>query len=124
MFRRLSAAAAARSTGWFGIIVPAVYALLVIAVALVVLVDNLFLDHEDASLSAVWLILVTAPLSGVLLSGLAGLEGLVGELPQPLGTGLVYLLTIGAGLVQAWLLRLATRGRLREGAARSHVPVP
>ncbi|KAB2344798.1 SCO4225 family membrane protein [Actinomadura rudentiformis] len=123
MFRRLSQAAAARSTGWFGIIVPAVYATLVIAVTLVVLADSLFVAHDDASLMGVWLILVTLPLSGASLSGLSGLESLLGEMPQPLKSVLFYLATTGVGLVQAWLLRLATRGRLRESDVRSRVPV-
>ncbi|MFI0448257.1 SCO4225 family membrane protein [Actinomadura sp. 6N118] len=124
MFRRLSEAAAARSTGWFGIIVPAVYATLVVVVTLVVLADSLFVDHEDASLIGVWLVVVTLPLSGASLLGLSGLESLLGDMPQALDTVLFYLSTTGIGLVQAWLLRLATRGRLLDPDVRPNVPVP
>ncbi|MFG1998068.1 SCO4225 family membrane protein [Spirillospora sp. NPDC048911] len=123
MFKRLSRAAAARSTGWLGIIVPAAYAALVIVVTLVVIADRVFVDHEDASLIGVWLIAVTLPLSGAGLLALAGLEGIFGEMPGPLGFALFIVATTGPGLAQVWLLRLVTRGRLREPTDH-HAPAP
>ncbi|MEU5881138.1 hypothetical protein [Spirillospora sp. NPDC047279] len=110
MFRRLSAAAAVRSTGWFGIIVPAAYAALVVAAALFVVADDLFNDSGDPSFAGVWLILVTLPLSFAGLQGLEFVEARVGEVPGPFA---FYAITIGCGIVQTWLLRLVTRGARR-----------
>lgn len=105
MFARISAVAARRTSGWIGIIVPALYAGIVIAVTVLVAAVLLFAD--DPGFIAIWLVFVTFPLSGVSLT----LAEMVGELPEPLDMTMFFVATTGVGLLQAWLLRLLVRGR-------------
>ncbi|QXJ24150.1 hypothetical protein AGRA3207_005414 [Actinomadura graeca] len=109
MFTHLSAAAARRRSGRLGIVLPGGYAALVIAVTLVVAAVGLFSD--DPGFVGIWLALVSAPLSIPAL----WLTDLLGEVSQPVDQALFFLSTTGAGLAQAWLLRLLVRGRRTDG---------
>lgn len=73
------------------------YLIVVAGVFAFVLVDITFIEHQDASLSGVWALLVTLPLSLVFLL-----------LNPAVDTGLVGVAL--TGVVQAVLLWLALRG--------------
>ncbi|WP_131738956.1 SCO4225 family membrane protein [Actinomadura roseirufa] len=105
MFARIAARAARRQNGRMGIIVPGAYAVLIIAVTLTVLAVDLFAD--DPGFSGVWLILVTLPLSAAPLALVPGPSGAYSLFYHVL----FYVVTAGAGLLQAWILHVLIRGR-------------
>ncbi|MFI6517299.1 SCO4225 family membrane protein [Spirillospora sp. NPDC050679] len=103
MRERLSAYASRRRNGWIGIVIPGVYAALVLVAAVAVTAVLVFSD--DPGFVGIWLFIPTLPLS------ILPLALLPTDSPGPLGTALVIAATAGAGLVQAWLLHLLLRGR-------------
>ncbi|WP_433476875.1 SCO4225 family membrane protein [Spirillospora sp. CA-142024] len=90
--------AARGPAGRVRLVVAALYTATVIATSLMVLAVVLFAD--DPGFIGIWLILVTSPLSMVALY----LIDLLGHPPEPFDGILFFAATIGAGLLQAWLL--------------------
>lgn len=105
---------AARLT--FGNTASRIYLGLVLAVALFVAVDTLFVSHDDASFAGVWLFFLTAPTVFVFLLG-SSMTG--ADAGGPIW--FVYLALIVSVLVQAfalgWFSRLL-RGSHRGRSAR------
>ncbi|MFI2368130.1 SCO4225 family membrane protein [Streptomyces sp. NPDC018833] len=88
----------------FGNPASRIYLALVVAAALFVAVDTLFVHHEDASMAGIWLFLLTAPT----IFALMALGTLFGEGVAE-SAGFLYPALVLAVLVQACALGLFVR---------------
>ncbi|QKG22497.1 SCO4225 family membrane protein [Actinomadura verrucosospora] len=95
---------------WVRLAVAASYGTAVLVTTAIVLGYDLFAD--DPGFIGVWLILITSPLSMV---GMYLLEFL-GDMPDALGTFVLYAMTTVSGALQTWLLWPPRRPR-REAEA-------
>ncbi|MEU2679327.1 hypothetical protein ABZ638_20825 [Streptomyces sp. NPDC007107] len=106
---------AARLT--FGNTASRIYLGLVLAVAVFVAVDTLFVSHEDASFAGVWLFFLAAPTVFVFLLG-SSMTGADSGGPA----WFTYLALVVSVLVQAWALGWFSRLLRRPGRSRSAHP--